>query len=86
MVSPLTAQLKVQIELDDITVYGIPKTYTSDQLRPSFFVVGGEPVYSNEMKLIGVDGGDECDYVPGTQWDERDNNYDIILRKRKAIY
>jgi hypothetical protein len=85
MAAILTSQIGIQIELDDIQVKGISKNYTEAQLRPSFWIVGGTPVYDEYDSVVSVDGGDECDYLPGTQWDERDYSYDIMLRKRRNI-
>lgn len=85
MASILTSAIGIQIELDDIQVKGISKNYTEAQLRPSFWIVGGTPVYDEYNKISSVEGGDECDYLPGTQWDEKDYSYDIMLRKRRNI-
>jgi len=85
MASMLTSQIGMQFELDDIQVQGITKNYTEEQLRPSFWIVGGTPVYDAYDVIVSVEGGDECDYLPATEWDEKDYSYDLMLRKRRNV-
>jgi hypothetical protein len=86
MFAQMTQRIGYQIEIDDIMVKDIPKKYSEDDLRPSYWIVGGFAVRDLTNTITAIDGGDTCDYLPATTFDENDLTYSIILRRRGIAY
>jgi len=86
MFAQMTQKIGYQIEIDDITVNDIPKKYNDDDLRPSYWIIGGFAVRDLTNTITAIDGGDTCDYIPGTAYDENDLTYSLILRRRGIVY